>query len=269
MQVTLDDLVARRHDDAGRGLVPAAAVRARRLDRGRRCAGCRARRRWCGPCAPRSTEHEAIGTFETEYELHLHELGRHTRSSIAWEARPGSGERGPDGRQAGEFTLDEALVDSFRFNLSRQIVGEVRGQEIWAMIKAMESGTGSISTTHAADAEAADPQAGHLRDGGRARTSPTTRDEQLAATIDLDRPAAPGDQPAADGGRPARPLGLRDHRLAPGEREKGYADHARLPRRRRAACADPDVLPDEYRDLAAAWLRPRRPTSPPAAEARP
>ena len=91
---------------------------------------------------------EAIGTFETEYELHLHELGRH-KVVHAWEARPGSGERGADGRQAGEFTLDEALVDSFRFNLSRQIVGEVRGKEIWAMIKAMESGTGSISTTHA------------------------------------------------------------------------------------------------------------------------
>jgi hypothetical protein len=50
----------------------------------------------------------------------------------AWEARPGSGERGTDGRQAGEFSLDEALYDSFRFNLSRQIVGEVRGREVIA-----------------------------------------------------------------------------------------------------------------------------------------
>ena len=98
---------------------------------------------------------EAIGTFETEYELHLHELRDRHRIVHPWEARPGSGERGADGRQAGEFTLDEALVDSFRFNLARQIVGEVRGKEIWAMIKAMESGTGSISTTHASDAVAA------------------------------------------------------------------------------------------------------------------
>ena len=51
--------------------------------------------------------------------------------------------------------MDEALYDSFRFNLSRQIVGEVRGREVIAMIKAMESGAGSISTTHAANAEAA------------------------------------------------------------------------------------------------------------------
>ena len=40
---------------------------------------------------------EAIGTFETEYELHLHELQRH-KIVHPWEARPGSGERGPDGR---------------------------------------------------------------------------------------------------------------------------------------------------------------------------
>ena len=98
---------------------------------------------------------EAIGTFETEYELHLHEMPERHPIVHAWEARPGSGERGPDGRAAGEFTIDEALYDSFRFNLSRQIVGEVRGREILAMIKAMESGAGSISTTHAADAGAA------------------------------------------------------------------------------------------------------------------
>lgn len=95
---------------------------------------------------------ERIGTFETEYELHLHELKDKHRRVVAWEARPGSGERGPDGRPAGEINLDELLYDSFRFNLSRQIVGEVRGPEVIAMIKAMQSGAGSISTTHAANA---------------------------------------------------------------------------------------------------------------------
>ena len=98
---------------------------------------------------------EPIGTFETEYELHLHELTDQHPIVHAWEARPGAGERGPDGRQAGEFTLSEALYDSFRFNLSRQIVGEVRGHEIRAMLKAMESSRGSISTTHAPNADAA------------------------------------------------------------------------------------------------------------------
>ena len=142
----------------------------------------------------------------------------------AWEARPGSGERGPDGRQAGEFTLDEALVDSFRFNLSRQIVGEVRGKEIWAMIKAMESGTGSISTTHAADAEAADPQARHLRDGGRparhprlavqASPPPSTSSSTSTSTPHPTARRAPGSGTA---GSP------RSSPSPPARRETGYA----------------------------------------------
>ncbi|MCL1907628.1 MAG: CpaF/VirB11 family protein [Propionibacteriaceae bacterium] len=99
--------------------------------------------------------HEMIGTFETEYELHLHEMPARHPIVHAWEARPGSGEKDSVGHRAGEFTLDEALYDSFRFNLSRQIVGEVRGKEILAMLKAMQSGSGSLSTTHAHSAEGA------------------------------------------------------------------------------------------------------------------
>ena len=98
---------------------------------------------------------EVIGTFETEYELHLHELAEAHPIVHAWEARPGTGEFDAAGHRAGEFSLDEALYDSFRFNLSRQIVGEVRGREILAMIKAMQSGSGSLSTTHADSAEGA------------------------------------------------------------------------------------------------------------------
>ena len=96
---------------------------------------------------------EMIGTFETEFELHLHELVDRHHIVHAWEHRPGSGEVGIDGRQAGEFTLEEAIHHSFRFNLARQIVGEVRGPEVWNMLKAMESGPGSISTTHARSAD--------------------------------------------------------------------------------------------------------------------
>ena len=39
--------------------------------------------------------HEAIGTFETEYELHLHEMPDQHPIVHAWEARPGSGSVGP------------------------------------------------------------------------------------------------------------------------------------------------------------------------------
>jgi hypothetical protein len=71
---------------------------------------------------------------------------------IAWEARPGSGEISADGRRAGEVTLRDLLKSSFRYNLDRYVVGEVRGDEILEMIEAMISGQGTISTTHARNA---------------------------------------------------------------------------------------------------------------------
>ncbi|GAA5122587.1 hypothetical protein GCM10023339_41190 [Alloalcanivorax gelatiniphagus] len=108
---------------------------------------------WVRALCSQIPSHEMIGTFETEFELHLHEMPHRHPIVHAWEHRPGSGEVGVDGRQAGQFTLEEALHDSFRFTLDRQIVGEVRGPEVWSMLKAMESGPGSISTTHARSAE--------------------------------------------------------------------------------------------------------------------
>lgn len=95
---------------------------------------------------------ERIGTIETEHELFLHEMpDRHPRCT-AWETRPGGSERGPDGRAANEVTMSDLLEASFRFNLSRIIVGEVRGREVIPMFQAMQAGAGSLSTTHAGDA---------------------------------------------------------------------------------------------------------------------
>ncbi len=94
---------------------------------------------------------ESVGTLETEYEVFLHEQGR-PREPIALEARPGSGELGPNGRRAGAITLDDLFEHMLRFNLDRIIVGEVRGGEVMAMFKALQSGAGSLSTTHAKDA---------------------------------------------------------------------------------------------------------------------
>lgn len=108
---------------------------------------------WVRALCSQIPSHEMIGTFETELELHLHEMPERHPIVHAWEHRPGSGEVGVDGRQAGQFTLEEAIRDSFRFTLDRQIVGEVRGPEVWSMLRAMESGPGSISTTHARSAE--------------------------------------------------------------------------------------------------------------------
>lgn len=97
---------------------------------------------------------EKLGTIETEYELGLHHMRDRHHRIIAWESRPGSGERSADGRAAGEITLDDLVYDALRMNLDRLIVGEVRGREVLPMFKAMQSGAGSLSTIHAHSARA-------------------------------------------------------------------------------------------------------------------
>ncbi|MCW2588304.1 MAG: ptlH 2, partial [Mycobacterium sp.] len=246
MEVTLDDLVARQMLTPVAASFLRAAVRARKsiIVSGSQGAGKTTLvRALCAEIDP----WDAIGTFETEYELHLHELPNRHRIVHPWEARPGTGERGPDGRQAGEFTLDEALVDSFRFNLSRQIVGEVRGKEIWAMIKAMESGTGSISTTHASDAVAALRKLVTCAMEAGPHVTHALATSKLASTIDL---IVHLDM------RTTRENGTseRQRRVAeiiavdPGERETGYATTLVFAPDV-GGTAVPAVLPDRYRAL--------------------
>ncbi|MER6971182.1 ATPase, T2SS/T4P/T4SS family [Nocardioides sp. NPDC000445] len=246
MEVTLEDLVRRHMLTPVAASFLRAAVKARKsiVVSGAQGAGKTTLvRALCGEIDPA----EAIGTFETEYELHLHLLPERHRVVHAWEARPGSGERGPGGRQAGEFTLDEALVDSFRFNLSRQIVGEVRGKEIWAMIKAMESGTGSISTTHASDAVAAIRKLVTCAMEAGPHVTHDLATSKLAATIDL---IVQLDlETTTNGAGPQRTRRVAEViALTPGERETGFATtHVFGPDA--SGTAMPHVLPDEYRAL--------------------
>ncbi len=165
---------------------------------------------------------EVLGTFETEYELFLRETGHHD-VVVDWEARPGMGEIGADGRAAGAFDLDEALNDSFRFALDRQIVGEIRGREVWTMIKAMESGTGSLSTTHAAGAEAAIRKlvTCAMESGGH-----VTRDlalEKLAGCLDVIVQLNRRVVAMPDGSQQLRRWVSEVVVVEPGEREMGYA----------------------------------------------
>lgn len=247
MEVTLEDLVVREMLTPVAATFLAAAVRARKsiVVSGSQGAGKTTLVR--ALCAE-IDRLEAIGTFETEYELHLHELKRH-KIVHPWEARPGSGERAHDGRLAGEFTLDDALVDSFRFNLSRQIVGEVRGKEIWAMIKAMESGTGSISTTHASDAVAAVRKLVTCAMEAGPHVTQTLATSKLAATVDLIVHLSM-ETFHRSGTMQRRRRVAEVIAIAPGERETGYATtHVFGPDRN--GIAMPAVLPDEYRALTA------------------
>jgi len=247
MHVTLDDLVARDMMTPVLASFLRAAVRARKsiVVAGAQGAGKTTLvRALCAEIDP----YEAIGTFETEYELHLHELGRH-KIVHPWEARPGAGERGPDGRMAGEFTLDDALVDSFRFNLSRQIVGEVRGREIWAMIKAMESGTGSISTTHAADAVSAVRKLVTCAMEAGPHVTHELATSKLAATVDLIVQLDLKTTTAGGCSQRTRRV-VEVIAISPGERETGYATtHVFFADA--TGPAMPHVLPESYRALAA------------------
>ena len=95
---------------------------------------------------------ERLITFETDRELHLESLPQRHPRVFGVEARPGSGEFRGDGREAGRFDVGDGLREALRHNGDRLLVGEVRGSEIIAMIEAMQSGAGSISTAHARNA---------------------------------------------------------------------------------------------------------------------
>ncbi len=89
---------------------------------------------------------ERFGTLETDYELLTHLLpGR--RNMLALQARVGQGEV-QDGRHLGEVTVADLIPEALRQNLSRIIVGEVRGAEAGAMFESMQAGAGTMSTTH-------------------------------------------------------------------------------------------------------------------------
>lgn len=92
---------------------------------------------------------ESIVTIETEFELRLDQKPDRHHRVTAFQARPGSGEVGADGKSAGEYTIDQLIYDSLRLNADRVAVGEVRGREVIPMFKAMQMGNGSFSTIHA------------------------------------------------------------------------------------------------------------------------
>lgn len=110
-------------------------------------------------------ENERFGTLETDYELLTHlQPGR--RNMLALQARVGLGEVA-DGRHIGEFTVADLIPEALRQNLSRLVVGEVRGVEAGAMFEAMQAGAGTLSTTHSHSAASTmDRLAARVAQGG-------------------------------------------------------------------------------------------------------
>ena len=192
---------------------------------------------------------EVLGTFESEYELFLHQMPQQHRLVYAWESREGSGERGPDGRVAGARSTADQIVDSFRFRLDRQILGEIRGAEVWSMIKLMESGSGSISTTHAANAHRAMTKLVTCAMEAGPQVSHELAASKLGETIDIVVHLAcdvlPGDGDVAP--RKNRYVEEVLH-VTPGERPRGYATNIVFAAVR-GGCAAAHTRPDELMDV--------------------
>jgi len=108
---------------------------------------------------------ERFGTLETDYELMTHlQPGR--ENILALQARVGHGEMS-GGSRVGDFTISELVPEALRQNLSRLVIGEVRGGEASAMFQAMQAGTGTLSTTHSHSAESTmDRLASRVAQGG-------------------------------------------------------------------------------------------------------
>ena len=133
---------------------------------------------------------ESIVTVEGERELFIDKIPAYTRVTSV-ETRPGTGELDTAGRPLGVVTADEAILQSLRMNANRIIVGEVRGPEITAMVKVMESGPGGMATTHAKTARHAVGRLATLIQEAQPATSyPVARRklaEQLQLIVHLDK----------------------------------------------------------------------------------
>ena len=67
----------------------------------------------------------------------------------------------------GSWSVADLIPEALRQNLSRLVVGEVRGAEAGAMFEAMAAGAGTISTTHSHSASATiDRLAARVAQGG-------------------------------------------------------------------------------------------------------
>lgn len=189
---------------------------------------------------------EVVGTFETEYELMLHKLDEN-RLVFAWQSRPGSGERGPDGRPVDEYTLAACMWDSFRFSLNRQVVGEVRGAEVAVMIKAMESGGGSLSTTHSRNAsDTIEKLVSCAMEAGQARETAVSK---LSRVIDVVVQMRTVYSTDADGTSRKRRIVDEVLAVTPGEKTLGYSLDPIFTRNGDDP-ARPNVLPSQFEHLA-------------------
>ena len=229
----------RRPADAhpGRGVVPAGGGAGLARASSSRAARARARRRWSGRCAPRSTRWRRSAPSRPSTSCTCTSCATGTGSSIPWEARPGlrrarsrrSRGRGVHPRRgAGRLLPLQPLPPDRRRGPRQGDLGDDQGDGVRHRLHLHHPRLRRRRR---------DPQAGHLRDGGRAARHPRARDEQAGLDHRRDRPPRPADAERGRALDPSAPGG-RDHRHRPRRARDGLRDHPCLragPRRHRCA----------------------------------
>lgn len=126
---------------------------------------------------------ERVATLETDLELFSHlQPGR--ENDLAMVSRTGMGETSDDGSRIGDITVSDMFPPSLRQNISRFVVGEVRGVEGATMLEAMQVGVGTLSTTHSTSAGSiVDRLANRASQGGQMTIDQAYT--QIALNIDL------------------------------------------------------------------------------------
>ena len=127
---------------------------------------------------------ERFGTLETDYELMTHlQPGRENILAPAGARR--SWRDAPAAAGSATSPSPSWCRRHLRQNLSRLVIGEVRGGEASAMFEAMQAGTGTLSTTHSHSAESTmDRLASRVAQGGVLDRS-KRRYRQIAHNIHL------------------------------------------------------------------------------------
>jgi Flp pilus assembly CpaF family ATPase len=145
LRATLDDLRAWGTVSEGTARLLAAAVAARLsiLIAGEIGSG---KTTLLRALAAEIPERDVVVTIETDFELALHELGRH-QWIHAYQARL------PSTTDARGVSCADMMAPALRTRADWIIVGEVRGGEAGAMVQAMSVGQGTMATVHGGTAQ--------------------------------------------------------------------------------------------------------------------
>lgn len=141
-----------------------------------------------------------LATIETQYELGVHKMpARHPRVWAA-EAQEG-GEADANGNIIGAVTLSDLVEASLQKSVERIIIGEIVGDEIAALLEALQAGKGGLATIHANSANDTVERMVTLITRARANVGTDYASRLVAQNVDLVVHLASIDERHLPGGR--------------------------------------------------------------------